>query len=86
MRKPNIYEHAWLPINRLLCRPWFERKWIIQEVVMAKGTVPRTMVCGDIQLPWDDLASVAYRLGSYGLLSSLCGLLVCKCKLVPRQS
>jgi hypothetical protein len=36
-----------LPIFR---RQWFERAWIVQEVLMAKNL---TVVCGEYILPWD---------------------------------
>ncbi|KPM35593.1 hypothetical protein AK830_g10990 [Neonectria ditissima] len=71
--KPNFNDHNWTPINNLLCRPWFERKWIIQEVIMADDSVPRLMLCGELQLSWEDLASIAYRLSAYGLVTSISG-------------
>ncbi|KAH7119300.1 heterokaryon incompatibility protein-domain-containing protein [Dactylonectria macrodidyma] len=74
--KPNINDHDWASINHLFLRPWFERKWIIQEVAMAPDDVPRLMICGDIELSWSDLASLAYRLCAYGVMWSVCGLSV----------
>ncbi|KAH7124829.1 heterokaryon incompatibility protein-domain-containing protein [Dactylonectria estremocensis] len=74
--KPNIHDHDWASINHLFLQPWFERKWIIQEVVMAPDDIPRLMICGDIELSWSDLASLAYRLCAYGITWSICGLSV----------
>lgn len=62
-------------MNHLLCRPWFDRRWIIQEVAMAPDHVPRTVICGqDVEFDWADLASICYRIGAYGLIASISGL------------
>lgn len=29
----------WKPLINLLCRPYFRRKWILQEVVKARGAL-----------------------------------------------
>ncbi|KAM7205118.1 Heterokaryon incompatibility protein (HET) domain containing protein [Naviculisporaceae sp. PSN 640] len=72
--KPNFNDHDWTPMNHLLCRPWFDRRWIIQEVAMAPDHVPRKVICGqDIEFDWSDLASICYRIGSYGMLASIAG-------------
>ncbi|KAM7196347.1 Heterokaryon incompatibility protein (HET) domain containing protein [Rhypophila sp. PSN 637] len=73
--KPNFNDHNWAPMNHLLCSPWFDRRWIIQEVAMAPDDVPRRALCGDdIEFDWQDLASICYRIGSYGLIYSIAGL------------
>ncbi|KAF4892904.1 Heterokaryon incompatibility protein 6, OR allele [Colletotrichum fructicola] len=42
-------EINWDPIINLLRRPWFQRTWIFQEVVLAKrGQV----ICGQQSIPW----------------------------------
>lgn len=74
-----MYDHDWTSMNRLLLKPWFERKWIIQEVVMAPDSIPRVINCGGIELSWFDLASVSYRICAYGALWPLSGLSVRKC-------
>ncbi|KAK4238473.1 heterokaryon incompatibility protein-domain-containing protein [Achaetomium macrosporum] len=33
--KPNLLDYNWAPMKNLLCRPCFDRRWIIQEVVLA---------------------------------------------------
>ena len=58
----------------LLCRPWFDRRWIIQEVTLADDSVPRLAMCGDGEFPWNDLASVAYRIAAYGIAPIIAGL------------
>ncbi|KAI1329872.1 HET-domain-containing protein [Xylariaceae sp. FL0255] len=37
------------PIGPLLSRPWFRRRWIVQEVVLAKDV---TVHCGETSIPW----------------------------------
>ncbi|KAL2172468.1 hypothetical protein VTG60DRAFT_5222 [Thermothelomyces hinnuleus] len=61
-------------MNSLLRRPWFDRRWIIQEVTLADDTVPRLAICGDVEFSWNDLASVAYRIAAYGIPPLLAGL------------
>lgn len=36
-------------------RPWFERVWVIQEVVRARRA---TVLCGTRHMPWDEFAKV----------------------------
>ncbi|KAK4099596.1 HET-domain-containing protein [Parathielavia hyrcaniae] len=73
-KKPNFLDHDWRPITSLVMRPWFNRRWIIQEVALADGAVPRTVICGDVEFPWNELASVAYRMACYGITTLLAGL------------
>lgn len=47
------YRHEWLALSRLMRRPWFSRRWIIQEIAMAKTA---TLHCGTDWLPWDIFA------------------------------
>lgn len=30
---------SWLAIERLVCRPWFSRLWVFQEVLLARSAV-----------------------------------------------
>ncbi|KAL2146799.1 hypothetical protein VTI28DRAFT_2280 [Corynascus sepedonium] len=53
--------------------PWFDRRWVIQEVVLANDHVPRLAIWGDIEFAWEDLAKVAYRLAAYNLYLVLAG-------------
>ncbi|KAK3385781.1 heterokaryon incompatibility protein-domain-containing protein [Podospora didyma] len=74
--KPNFSDHDWTPFNNLLCRPWFDRRWIIQEVSLSGAAVPTLIICGDVELMWNDLASVAYRLAAYSIVPLISGLSV----------
>ncbi|RMZ87243.1 hypothetical protein DV736_g5535, partial [Chaetothyriales sp. CBS 134916] len=43
----------WLALGNLLTRPWFSRRWVIQEIVLAKKAV---VYCGRDSIDWDDFA------------------------------
>lgn len=45
----NLHRINWRSIVKLLERPWFQRKWIIQEIVKSRE---RLIICGTRQLPW----------------------------------
>ena len=42
----------WLELGKLMSRPWFQRIWIIQEVVLSHQIV---IMCGAKCISWDDL-------------------------------
>lgn len=59
------YEEAtWLAIHNLLARPWFERLWIWQEIVLADNRA--TIQCGYEHVPWTVFrrAIIRLRVGS----------------------
>ncbi|KAH8693273.1 heterokaryon incompatibility protein-domain-containing protein [Talaromyces proteolyticus] len=47
------YRYEWLALAKLMRRPWFRRRWIIQEIALAKNA---TLHCGGSWLYWDDFA------------------------------
>ncbi|OCK74781.1 hypothetical protein K432DRAFT_409579 [Lepidopterella palustris CBS 459.81] len=49
-------DHGWKSIAALLSRPWFQRKWIIQETALAREA---TVICGELVFYWKDLAALA---------------------------
>ena len=49
---------AWEALIAFICRPWFLRVWIIQEVVLARDI---RFFCGDWELGWGILAELAER-------------------------
>ncbi|CAH0051115.1 unnamed protein product [Clonostachys solani] len=59
--KPNLLDHDWLPLASLLSRPWFRRKWMIQEISLAKEVLVH--VGKEIQFPWLDLAQLMFSIG-----------------------
>ncbi|KAH7303075.1 heterokaryon incompatibility protein-domain-containing protein [Stachybotrys elegans] len=50
----------WLAWVVFLSRPYFERGWIVQEVIIAKRIV---LVCGRYIIPWNQLATASFFLG-----------------------
>jgi hypothetical protein len=54
------YEH----LIHLLCRDWFRRTWVIQEVASARNA---TVFCGNQSISWETLAEVFMRLGDHFL-------------------
>jgi flagellar biosynthesis protein FliQ len=45
-------------LKEILRRTWWERIWVIQEVVVAREII---LQCGDHTLPWDDLCLLLMR-------------------------
>jgi hypothetical protein len=63
--KPNLLDHDWAPLVALLRRPWFRRKWVVQEVALAKEA--RLYVGGGVEIEWLDIARLAFGMESLGL-------------------
>jgi len=57
-KSPNILEDLehWTALARLFRRTWFQRAWIIQEVIFAKEA---SLLCGSHSLPWDSMTTVS---------------------------
>ncbi|CZS95627.1 uncharacterized protein RAG0_05229 [Rhynchosporium agropyri] len=52
----------WQAFARLLMRPWLERRWVLQELMIAKEA---TLYCGlDFAISWTDLADAVSLFGS----------------------
>lgn len=45
--------HKWSALLNLMQRPWFSRRWVVQEVALASDTV---VYCGNDKIPWKDFA------------------------------
>ncbi|EON68311.1 hypothetical protein W97_07569 [Coniosporium apollinis CBS 100218] len=45
----------WAALSALMRRPWFNRRWIIQEIALAKRA---TLHCGKDSVPWREFADV----------------------------
>lgn len=43
----------WAALSALMRRPWFSRRWIVQEIALARWA---TLHCGDKQVKWQDFA------------------------------
>ncbi|TGJ78467.1 hypothetical protein E0Z10_g10295 [Xylaria hypoxylon] len=59
--KLNVYDYDWAPLTVLVARPWFRRKWIVQEVVLAREAV---LCVGHVRLPWTELALLVYTMSA----------------------
>jgi len=52
---PPADDPRWMALLRLICRPWFERIWVQQEIILASSVL---MACGHAWISWHDLASL----------------------------
>jgi hypothetical protein len=43
----------WGALLKLMQRPWFSRRWVVQEIALAKEA---TIYCGEDCIPWKDFA------------------------------
>ncbi|KAH6989738.1 heterokaryon incompatibility protein-domain-containing protein [Ilyonectria sp. MPI-CAGE-AT-0026] len=62
--KPNVLDHDWMPLVALLARPWFCRKWVVQEVSLARHAV--VYVGDQVEIPWPELARLAFNMEGLG--------------------
>jgi hypothetical protein len=51
-------DKVWGALIDVLCRPWFLRVWIIQEVILARDI---RIFCGDWELRWGLLANISQK-------------------------
>jgi hypothetical protein len=58
-------------LRRFFSRPYFERRWIIQEVALASNVV---FLCGDLELPWDILNKAMGPISLYETLRDQQGI------------
>jgi hypothetical protein len=49
-----VHAKRWEGFLRLMQKPWFQRRWIVQEIAFAREA---TIYWGSQKLPWNDLAS-----------------------------
>ena len=54
----------WVPITDVLRNPWFERKWIIQEVVNSKRPV---LYLSRKALPWSVMEDICFYIIEFGV-------------------
>ncbi|KAI0188581.1 heterokaryon incompatibility protein-domain-containing protein [Xylaria flabelliformis] len=64
--KPNILDHDWSLLTALLARPWFRRKWVIQEIALAKQVV--LYAGGGVEIPWLELGKLAFNMELLGIM------------------
>lgn len=54
---PSLLDHDWSFLKAIFSRPWFGRKWIVQEVALAKDVM--VAIGGGVRFPWRDLAMLS---------------------------
>jgi hypothetical protein len=52
LKIPDPEDNIWAYTNRFLSRTWFQRVWIVQELVLPSKVV---LMCGSSTLDWEDL-------------------------------
>jgi len=56
-RNPEHFgKHAWRGLHEVLCRPYWRRLWVLQEVACGGRTMP--VLCGDRTLLWHQFSTV----------------------------
>lgn len=58
----------WNPLVALFGRPWFRRKWVIQEVALSRNAF---VTCGNESIPWSEMAGLMMCLKASGLWGSI---------------
>ena len=61
---PDWGSSIWTALGHLLTRPYFERVWVVQEVVYAQDAV---VVCGGETLPWASFLGLVQHSGNLGM-------------------
>jgi hypothetical protein len=46
------------PLAELLCRPYFWRVWVLQEIALASSAL---LICGEISIPWASFSRATLR-------------------------
>jgi len=54
-------QKEWTALARLLARDWFRRRWVVQEMALARQA---TVHCGAKVVPWSDLKGAAALFGT----------------------
>lgn len=54
--KDKINKPLWLALSRLMARDWWQRRWMVQEMALARTA---TVYCGSSRVPWSDFAAAA---------------------------
>jgi hypothetical protein len=58
------FAEDWRSFENLLCRPWFSRVWVVQELLMSRQPI---FVCGQYYIAWEDLYKAACIVEGYKL-------------------
>lgn len=66
---PSLLDYDWGFLKAIFSRPWFGRKWIVQEVACAREVV--VAIGGGVRFPWRDLAMLSDVLLALDAISTL---------------
>jgi len=58
--RPMVTDIEYDHLINLLCREWFRRTWVIQEVASAQSAM---ILCGEESMRWETFADIYMRLG-----------------------
>ncbi|KAG0649120.1 Heterokaryon incompatibility protein [Hyphodiscus hymeniophilus] len=58
--KDQASTRQWYALSRLMNRPWFSRRWVVQELAFAKDA---WLFCGDREIDWASFADAATLFG-----------------------
>lgn len=64
---PSLLSNDWQPLVHLLRRPWFCRKWVVQETSLAREAV---IFAGRFEIPWNDLGYLLLMLESISVIQT----------------
>jgi hypothetical protein len=53
LRRDKNIAREWAALSSLMRRPWFGRRWVVQEIALAKNS---TIHCGKDTVSWSDFA------------------------------
>lgn len=56
LHRTRSWTKHWEALGKLMSRPWFRRRWIIQEVVLSS---PPEVLCGNREIPWCNIWQVS---------------------------
>ena len=61
--------HQWGAFVALMRRPWFTRRWVVQEIALAREAF---LVCGDFFVNWDDfVVAVEFFIKRFDTIAAL---------------
>ena len=62
---PGFKDPKWIALEAFWCRPWFQRIWVVQEVILAQDIL---MICGRQKISWKTFVSAAEKTANFNLL------------------
>ena len=68
---PPPEDKIWRAVLALYAREWFQRLWVVQEIVLAPSAV---FLCGRHKVEWDAVVDFAWLTTKSGLLEAVTGL------------